>query len=77
MMEVKVITALEGLNDVLIYTPSVLAGGEDDDIYKLPLYLLLPERTCSICEKFSSCWFWFCYVLFAPKIVRSYFRQLM
>lgn len=32
MMGVKAITALEGFDDVLIYTPSVLAGGDDDDI---------------------------------------------
>ena len=32
MMGVKAITALEGFNEVLIYTPSVLAGGDDDDI---------------------------------------------
>ena len=31
MMGVKAITALEGFGDVLIYTPSVLAGGDDDD----------------------------------------------
>ena len=31
MMGVKAITALEGFNDVLIFTPSILAGGDDDD----------------------------------------------
>ena len=31
MMGVKAITALEGFGDVVIYTPSVLAGGDDDD----------------------------------------------
>jgi predicted nucleic acid-binding protein len=32
IMGVKAITALEGYNDVLIYTPSILIGGEIDDI---------------------------------------------
>ena len=31
MMGVKAITALEGFDDVLIYTPSVLTGGDEDD----------------------------------------------
>jgi len=31
MMGVKAVTALEGYNDVLIYTPSILIGGEIDD----------------------------------------------
>jgi len=31
MMGVKAVTALEGFNDVLIYTPSILIGGEIDD----------------------------------------------
>ena len=31
MMGVKAITALEGFGDVLIFTPSVLTGGDDDD----------------------------------------------
>lgn len=32
IMGVKAITALEGFDDILIYTPSVLAGGDDNDI---------------------------------------------
>jgi hypothetical protein len=32
MMGVKAITTLEGLSDILIYTPSVLVGGDEDDI---------------------------------------------
>ncbi|MCL2823752.1 MAG: hypothetical protein FWD57_07160 [Polyangiaceae bacterium] len=32
MMGVRAIAALEGFDDVLIYTPSVLVGGDDDDI---------------------------------------------
>ena len=31
MMGVKAITALEGYSDVLIYTPSILIGGENND----------------------------------------------
>ena len=31
MNGVKAITALEGFDDVLIYTPTILLGGEDDD----------------------------------------------
>ena len=31
LMGVKAVTALEGFNDVLIYTPSILLGGEIDD----------------------------------------------
>jgi len=31
MMGVKAVTALEGYNDVLIYTPSILIGGETND----------------------------------------------
>jgi len=31
MMGVKAVTALEGYDDLLIYTPSTLVGGEDDD----------------------------------------------
>ena len=31
MMGVKAVTALEGYDDLLIYTPSVIAGGEEDD----------------------------------------------
>ncbi|MDR0573454.1 MAG: hypothetical protein LBG96_05400 [Tannerella sp.] len=31
MMGVKAITALEGFNDVLIYAPSILTGGAQDD----------------------------------------------
>ena len=31
IMGVKAITALEGYNDILIYTPSILIGGETDD----------------------------------------------
>ena len=31
IMGVKAITALEGFNDVLIYTPSILVGGDKDD----------------------------------------------
>jgi hypothetical protein len=31
MMGVKAITALEGCKDLLVYTPSVLIEGEDDD----------------------------------------------
>jgi len=30
-MGVKAITALEGFSDVLIYTPSILVGGDNDD----------------------------------------------
>jgi len=32
MMGVKAITALEGYTDLLVYTPSVLIEGEEDDI---------------------------------------------
>jgi hypothetical protein len=31
MMGVKAIAALEGFNDVLIYAPSILTGGTQDD----------------------------------------------
>jgi len=31
IMGVKAVTALEGYNDVMIYTPSILIGGEIDD----------------------------------------------
>jgi hypothetical protein len=31
MQGVKAITALEGRNDLLIYTPPALLGGEDDE----------------------------------------------
>ena len=31
MMGVKAVTALEGYDDLLIYTPSTLIGGEEDD----------------------------------------------
>lgn len=31
VMGVKAITALEGFSDILIYTPSVLIGGDEDD----------------------------------------------
>lgn len=31
MMGVKAITALEGYDDVLIYTPSILTGGDEND----------------------------------------------
>jgi hypothetical protein len=31
MMGVKAVTALEGYDDLLIYTPSVLVGGETND----------------------------------------------
>jgi hypothetical protein len=31
MMGVKAITALEGYDDLLIYDPSILIGGEEDD----------------------------------------------
>lgn len=31
MMGVKAVTALEGYDDVLIYTPPILTGGENDD----------------------------------------------
>jgi hypothetical protein len=32
MMGIKAVTALEGYNDLLIYTPAILTGGEANDL---------------------------------------------